>query len=60
MSTYDQPGERYGTAMAKAFEYKHIGWLLVAITLPAVRRRQDGAAKVFSFIQAKNESWPRK
>jgi hypothetical protein len=56
MSTFDQHGVRYLTAIANAFTYKYMGSLPETITLPARRRRLDGTRRVFSLIQVKNEN----
>jgi hypothetical protein len=46
LSTFDQHGVRYLTAIANAFTYNYIGWLPETITLPARRRRVDGIRRV--------------
>ena len=56
MSTFDQHGEQYLTAIALAFAYNYIRWLPETITLPARRRRVDGIRRVLSLIQVNNEN----
>ena len=46
MSTFDQHGVQYSTAIASAFTYNYIGWFPEIITLPTRRGLVDGIRRV--------------
>jgi len=67
MSTFDQHGVQYLTAIASAFTYNYMGWFREIITLPARWRRVDGIRRgprksrlIMKITQTSNTIHPEK